>query len=120
MLCALFLCLPLLGFVFASFTFGFVHQLQTAEYTIFLVRKNISQWFRRYNDSLYYTCLFDLSQIKVRQSRIIFATRKWELFLHSAPLTGSADGERLERDTHLALWASLVQLWAHLAQLSVG
>jgi hypothetical protein len=40
-LCALFLCFPFLSFVLASFTFGFVHQLQKAENIIFWVMENI-------------------------------------------------------------------------------
>lgn len=41
-LSALFLCFPILSFVFAFFfTLGFVHQLLTAENTIFLVQENI-------------------------------------------------------------------------------
>ena len=45
--------LPVLKLVFfVSFTFGFVHQLQTAENTIFGYLKNISQGFRWHNDSL--------------------------------------------------------------------
>ena len=40
-LSVLFLCFLLLSSVFASFTFGFVYQLQTAENTIFLVMENI-------------------------------------------------------------------------------
>jgi hypothetical protein len=52
--------LPYLNFVFESFTLVFLHQLQTAEYTIYIFfnGKYISQRFRWYNDSLPWTCLF--------------------------------------------------------------
>ena len=33
--------LPVFQFIFASFTFGFVHELQTPENTIFLVIENV-------------------------------------------------------------------------------
>jgi hypothetical protein len=34
-------CFPVLILVFASFTFSFVHQIQTADNTIFMVIENI-------------------------------------------------------------------------------
>jgi hypothetical protein len=40
-LCVLLLCSQFLSLVFAFFTFGCVHQLQTAENTIFFVIGNI-------------------------------------------------------------------------------
>ena len=39
--CAVFLCFPFISLIFAYFTFGFVHQLQTAGNTIFLVMEKI-------------------------------------------------------------------------------
>ena len=75
-LCAQFLCSPLLGFVFASFTFGFV------KYNIIVYGKYFSQRFRWYNDSLY---LLDLSQTEICQTIRILAIRK--RLLRSASFT---------------------------------
>ena len=63
----------LLSFVFESFTFGFVHQLQTAENTILLVMENI---FHSVLDGtmILYTILS------------CFVTETTRLFLHSASL----------------------------------
>jgi hypothetical protein len=61
---ALFLCYPCLSFGFASFTLAFVHQLQTAENTIFWVKDNI--FYSGLDGTMIrYTILLVLPQLKL-------------------------------------------------------
>jgi hypothetical protein len=64
--------------IFASLTFSFVHQLQKAENTIFLVIENI---FHSSLDGtmIFYTIhtLLVLSKTEIRQTMKLFASRKW-------------------------------------------
>jgi hypothetical protein len=92
-LCALFLCFPLLSFVFESFIFGFGNQLQTVENTIYLLMENI--FHSSLNVSLHYTlpyttlglfCLFCHINRNLANSQNCSNQETSALFLHSATL----------------------------------
>ena len=86
-LCALFLCFPVLSLIFESFTFGFLQWLETAENTIFLIKENISNSGLD-GTMILYTILARFATLtEIWRTIPILATRKWgEWFLHGAPL----------------------------------
>ena len=70
--------LPTFKYLFASFTFGFVHQLQTAGNTTFLVMENIFHSGLDDTMILYTTLACFATQTEIRQTITILATRKWQ------------------------------------------